>query len=158
MKSLVRKEVLVVLAAWLCGTVSAQSMRWAENNAEFCRKLSDSVYVSVNSNGSLGMASYKVKNNQFWMVAGDVAEYRGYCTYSNNEYTYFDRDNNIVASYVPSQGRYYMHSAKGNTIFKSVSYAVLNNGVLIPGDDSPVRYTVEKGFDPIVVGFILLVR
>ena len=157
MNMLIKKVVLVIFAAGICSTVSAQSMRWAGSGAEYCRKLSDSVYVPINSDGSLGMASYKIKNNKIWLITGEISEYRGYYTHSKGEYTYYDRNDNTVGSYVASQGRYYMHSSQGNTILKSTPYAVLSKGVLIPGNDAPARYTVDKGFDPIVVGLVLLV-
>jgi hypothetical protein len=134
-------------------------MWWAESKTEYCRKQSDSIYVPLNSDGSSGMARYEIKNNQFWLIIGDNSEYKGYCTSSDNEYVYYDRYDNIVASYIPSQGRYYAHSSQGHTIFKSVSSAVLIKGVLYQNkaEETIAVYTVDEGFDPVAVGFILFV-
>jgi len=160
MKMNIKKIPLFVFAICICSMLSAQSIWWAENKTEYCRKLSDNIYVPVNSDGSLGMASYEIKNNQFWLIIGESSEYKGYYTSSANEYVYYDRNDNIVASYVPSQGRYYAHSSQGHTILKSESYAVLINGAFYQNmnDETIIRYTVDEGFDPVVVGFFLLVQ
>jgi hypothetical protein len=157
MKVIVKKVILVVFAAGICSVMSAQSIRWAENGVEFCRKLSDNKYVSINSDGSLSMAVYEIKNNKFWLNIGEYSEYKGYCTQSKDEYVYYDRYDNIVASYVPSQGRYYSHSSQGKEIFESFSTAILSNGKIIFGDETQTRYTADKDFDPVAIGFILFV-
>ncbi|MDR3060635.1 MAG: hypothetical protein LBU57_00805 [Dysgonamonadaceae bacterium] len=136
--------------------LQAQRMLY-ENGTEYARKLSENIYKPVPE----GVVSYKVENNQFWSLLKGVPESnkpKGYCKYTNNMYIYYDSGDNIVASYVPSQSRYYLISAKGEDIIKEISYAVLFDGVLHIGGEPSVRYTVEEGFNPVVVGFFLFIH
>ena len=158
MKVLKKKIILLVLAAGFCSMVSAQSLKDSDG-IDILRKLSDSTYELKNS----GILLYKIENNTYWIRNNDIPlpqqqSHNGYCTYSNGEYIYYSRSNNIVGAYNVSQGRFYLHSSQGNDILKSASRAVLSNGVLLieTGTDTPLRYTVDAGFDPVIIGFYLL--
>ena len=158
MNGTVKRVILIAFMAVFYSGVSAQSMWWVDSNKEYIRKTSDSTYRHLDSEANPNNY-FKIINNKFWELIGESYEYKGYCTYADDEYTYYDRYDNIVASYVPSQRRYYMHSSQGHTILKSESFAVLSNGVLIQntGGDIPLKYKVDEGFAPVVIGFFLLV-
>jgi len=158
MKVVKRTVVLIIFAAGFCSMASAQSLKYA-NGSELMRKLSENTYELKNG----GVLSYKIENNKYWILDKDMQtpqqeNHIGYCTLVNGEYVYYSRSNNIVGAYNISQGRYYGHTAQGNDIIKSVSLAVLNKGVLLveTGTDTPARYTVDNGFDPVIIGFYLL--
>ena len=158
MKILRKKVVLLVLAAGFCSMVSAQSLKYSDGS-DLIRKVSDNTYELKNS----GILSYKIEKNKYWILDKDMQSpqqdnHIGYCTLVNGEYIYYSRSNNIVGAYNVSQGRYYMHSSQGSEILKSVSIAVLSKGVLLieTGADTPMRYTVDNGFDPVIIGFYLL--
>ena len=157
MKISIKKIVLVAFAAGICGTVSAQSLKNAVGNVIISKK-SENTYEVLHS----GIMSFKIEGEKYWKLDNEISvpqqnNHNGYCVYSNGEYVYYSRSNNIVASYNSSQGRYYLHTAEGDTILKSASYAVLSSGVLLveTGTDTPLRYTVDEGFDPVIIGFYL---
>jgi|GEM_PF-3100717 len=158
MNVIVKKAPLLVFAVCICTLLPAQSMRWADGK-EFARKLSENLYEPVPA----GVVSCKIENDRFWILFNGVPQSdnpTGYYTYTDDEYVYYNGNDDIVGSYIPSQGRYYIITAKGKDILKSESYAVLVNGALYQAvnDETIVRYTVEEGFDPVVVGFFLLVQ
>jgi hypothetical protein len=157
-RQLVQTGILVVFALSVCSVASAQSLWWVENGNEYVRQVSDSTYGHLDSGGTILNYS-KIVNNRFWLDINGNSEYKGYCTYSDDKYTYYDRNDNLVATYVPSEKRYYSHSSQGHTILKSEPFAVLFKGFLYlsTGDDSPKRYKVDEGFNPVAIGFLLLV-
>jgi hypothetical protein len=154
---IVKKVLLLIFAAGVFITLSAQSMRWADGK-EFARKLSNTLYEPVPA----GVVSYKVENGQFWELLDGISKSdkpKGYSTYANGSYSYFNSADDLVAEYIHSEGRYYTVSGKGEGV-KKEAHAVLLNGVLlvVTGGDESLRYTVEEGFDPVVIGFFLFIH
>lgn len=154
MKTIIKRILVLTCAIYACGALSAQSML-NENGTVYIRKFSGNMYEPVPA----GAISCKIENNRFWTFFNGVPllEKQGYCTYSNGKYIYYDNNNDIVARYVPSEGRYYITTAKGNDILKEAPYAVLLDRTLYLGSESNIRYTVEEGFDPVAVGFFLFI-
>ena len=156
MKMIIKKSTVFVFAvAGICCTLSAQSLKWADGK-EFVRKLSNTLYEPVPA----GIVSYKIENNQCRMLFNGVPtsdKPKIYCSHVDGKYAYYNGDDNILGSYIPSQGRYYVISSKGNEILKEESLAVLINGALYlnTGEEPVVKYMLDEGFDPIVVGFFL---
>jgi len=153
----VKKIILIVFVVGIYNILPAQSLKNSDGS-EIIRQLSSNSYELKNS----GTRSYKIEKDSYWILTDDIpapqqANHNGYCSYSNGEYIYYSRSNNIVAAYNPSQGRYYLHTAEGNNILKSASFAVLNNDILFieTGTDTPWRHAVDKGFDPVIIGFYL---
>jgi hypothetical protein len=156
MKTIVKKGLLLIFAIGLSGALFAQSMRWTSGE-EFVRKVSSIRYESI----PVGVMSYKIDNNKFWTLINGAPESdkpRGYCVYADDKYSYYNNSNDAVGRYIPSQGRYYVTSGKGDDV-KEEAYAVLIDGALFLNTNSePIaKYTVEEGFDPIAVGFFLFI-
>ncbi len=150
----IKKILMLTCAIYVCGTLSAQSIL-NEDGTVYVRKVSGNMYKPEPA----GFVSCKIENNRFWLFQDGVSisEKQGYCTYSDGKYIYYNNNNDIVARYVPSEGRYYITTAKGSDILKEAPYAVLLDGTLYLGSESNIRYTVEEGFDPVAVGFFLFI-
>lgn len=152
MKTFNIRLFFILLFACIVQTLSAQSIRRAEGSV-FARQKSDNIYEPVPA----GVISYKVEKGKFWQLTSGVIESdkpKGYLTQSDGKVYYYNQNDEIVGSYVPSENRFYSISSSSGKID---TYATLFDGVLALGSGE-IRYKVDQNFDPKVIGFFLFVH
>lgn len=151
---------MLVLLFSICfaGVTKAQSIRWADTDKEFVRKIGDNLYEPVPA----GFTSYKIEKEKFWMLCNgepdESGKPKGHLSRKGGKTYYYNRKNEMVGYYVPATNRYYTVSVlEGGAIGKEDEFAVLFEGNLYIGLGE-LKYKVDSSFSPEILGFFLFLH
>lgn len=150
--------ILILLVISFTGTLKAQSVRWAETNDEYARKIGENLYEPVPA----GIVSYKFENDKFWMLwngePDESGKPKGYLSRKGDRVYYYGRNDEMLGYYVPKTNRYYIVSVlEDGTIGKEDEFALLYEGDLFMGFGQ-VKYKVDKSFSPEILGCFLFLN
>lgn len=146
-----RVSLFLLIFGFTC-LVNAQSIKSKEGR-DFFHKIGDNLYEPLPA----GVISYKIDDNKFWeLVNGELLadKPKGYIKYAGDKVYYFNNNDEAVGYFLPEKKRYYIVSS---SLDKEDDYARIFENILYLGNGD-VSYFVDKGLDPIVIGFFLFIH
>ncbi|MFC4673765.1 hypothetical protein [Dysgonomonas termitidis] len=144
--------MIMILLVCFAGSIKAQSIRWADTNEEYARKIGDNLYEPVPA----GVVSYKVENNKFFLLAnGELEGQKGHLSRKGDIAYYFNGEDQMVG-YYKSKDKVQRYTIVEPGSGKEDECAVLYEGTLYLF--GKVKYKVDDSFSPDVLGFFLFVH
>lgn len=159
---LIQKIYIALLLVCIGGVVNGQSIRTNSNSREPAREVIRILSNNTFEKPSAGVVSYKIENNKIWALFSGIPEEtgaRGSYKKSSDRISFYDRYDDIVGYYTPSEGRFYSVSGTGELFEKESSAGVLLDGILYMIDPEGKSYSliVDKNISVEIIGFYLFI-
>lgn len=161
MKTIYIKLSLLLLAFCMTVGVSGQSMRTNSNSKEPAREVIRKLSNNTFEKPSAGVVSYKVGNNKLWALFSGIPEDepRGSYKTTADRISFYNKYDDIVGFYTPSEGRFYSVSGSGELFEKESSAGVLLDSILYMVDMEGKSYSliVDENISVEIIGFYLFI-